>query len=194
MIAIVFDLECIGNLTRDFLALKRRFFPRIHRSPHDLNDILLEIKGADIRRNIALGNRRHRRAAFGFIDHLLSLIEQYHGCIFGRVWVKGIGVPFAGRSVYASSMQYCCTTFQIFLDDFDDEGIIIADSRNKPANTNVSHSIFTQKFKANGDNFSRIVEMPVFGHSDNHAGIQIADLVCSAIIFPMAYNRIVRVM
>jgi hypothetical protein len=28
--------------------------------------------------------------------------------------------------------------------------------------------------------------MPLFGHSDNHAGIQAADLLCSAFLFPMA--------
>ncbi len=28
--------------------------------------------------------------------------------------------------------------------------------------------------------------MPVFGHSDNHAGIQAADMICSAFLFPMA--------
>jgi hypothetical protein len=28
--------------------------------------------------------------------------------------------------------------------------------------------------------------MPTFGHSDNHVGIQIADLLCSALLFPIA--------
>ena len=31
--------------------------------------------------------------------------------------------------------------------------------------------------------------MPVFAHNQNHAGIQIADLVCSALLFPMATTR-----
>lgn len=30
--------------------------------------------------------------------------------------------------------------------------------------------------------------MPTFGHSENHAGLQLADLVCSALLFPMAVN------
>ena len=30
--------------------------------------------------------------------------------------------------------------------------------------------------------------MPVFGHSDNHAGIQAADLLCSAFLTPMAVH------
>ncbi len=185
-IAIAFDVEIVGHLTRDFLELKRRFFPGIHKSAHYLDDILAEIKGADIRRNIAVGSRRSSRAAFGFLDHLLTLIENYNGRIFGRVWIKGIDETFKGRSVYTFSMQDSCSTFQKYLESVNDQGFIIADSRNKPANTNVSHSIFTRKFQANGDDFSRLVEMPTFGHSDNHAGIQIVDLICSAIVFPIA--------
>ena len=42
------------------------------------------------------------------------------------------------------------------------------------------------KFKAAGDAFPRLLEMPTFGHSQNHVGIQIADLLCSAFLFPMA--------
>jgi hypothetical protein len=30
--------------------------------------------------------------------------------------------------------------------------------------------------------------MPTFGHSENHAGLQLADLVCSALLFPMAMD------
>jgi hypothetical protein len=50
----------------------------------------------------------------------------------------------------------------------------------------VSHSIFTQKFKAEGDQYPRVLEMPTFGHSNNHVGIQIADLLASALLYPMA--------
>jgi len=114
------------------------------------------------------------------------MIERYDGCIFGRVWIKGIGEPFNGRSIYTTSMQSTCSTFQKLLESFNNQGFIIADSRNKPLNTNVSHSIFTRKFQIRGDDFPNLVEMPLFGHSDNHAGIQIADLLCSAVVFPMA--------
>lgn len=185
-IGIAFNAGIVGDLTREFLELKRRFFPGIHKSAHYLDDILVEIKGADIRRNIATGNRRSSRAAFGFLDNLFTLIEKHDGRIIGRIWIKGIGKLFKGRSVYTFSMQDSCSTFQKYLEFVDDQGFIIADSRNKRANTNVSHSIFTRKFQANGDNFSSLVEMPTFGHSDNHAGIQIADLICSAVVFPMA--------
>jgi hypothetical protein len=191
-IAVAFDVSHIGDLTRDFLALKRRFFPDMHTSQHHLDDILAEIKGADIRRNAACGSRRSKRAALGFLDNLFTLIEQYGAELFGRLWIKGIGKPFNGRSVYTFSMQDTCSTFQRLLAQTKEQGFIIADSRNKPANTNVSHSVFTRKFQANGDTFPNLVEMPAFGHSDNHAGIQIADLLCSAVVFPMAVQTYCR--
>ena len=63
--------------------------------------------------------------------------------------------------------------------------MIIADSRMKPDNAIVAHSIFTKKFGHN-DVYPHILELPVFSHSDNHAGLQLADLLCSALLFPIA--------
>ena len=76
--------------------------------------------------------------------------------------------------------------FQQYLQTTNRQGLIVLDSRYKEANTNVSHSVFTQKFQAAGDAYGRLMEMPMFGHSDNHAGIQAADMICSAFLFPMS--------
>ena len=35
-------------------------------------------------------------------------------------------------------------------------------------------------------NYERLVELPTFGHSDNHAGLQICDIVCSGLMYPIA--------
>lgn len=63
---------------------------------------------------------------------------------------------------------------------------MIADTRAVSQNAIVSHSIFTEKFRHTGDKYPRILEMPTFGHSQNHALIQMADLVCSGLVFPLA--------
>ncbi len=65
---------------------------------------------------------------------------------------------------------------------------MIADSRTPALNASVAHSIFTQRFRssAGGDPYPRILEVPTFGHSQNHAGIQLADLVVSGLLFPIA--------
>src|SRR5262249_6432035 len=52
----------------------------------------------------------------------------------------------------------------------------------------VAHAVFTSKHREAGDDYPRIVELPVFGHSGNYAGIQIADLLCSALLFPLAVH------
>ena len=61
----------------------------------------------------------------------------------------------------------------------------MAHSRNNGKNLRVSHSIFTQKFGA-VPKYERLVELPTFGHSDNHAGLQLCDIVCSALLNPIA--------
>jgi hypothetical protein len=49
----------------------------------------------------------------------------------------------------------------------------------------VSFSIFTQKFRFAGDLYPRLMEMPVFGQSLNHAPIQVCDLLCSGLLYPI---------
>lgn len=187
MAGVIISQNRIGQITRDFVDLKNRFFPRaMGRVSHPLDRILIEIKGADLRASLRSGNHRACRHALGFLDHLLNLLAQHDARILGRIYIKGIGNPFDGRSVYTASMQAMCKDFQHLLDTRCDTGVIIADSRTKSQNAAVSHSIFTQKFQASGDVWSRILEMPTFGHSENHAGLQMADLLCSALLFPMA--------
>ncbi|MEW6776430.1 MAG: DUF3800 domain-containing protein [Bdellovibrionota bacterium] len=185
--AIAIKLEDVKPFTTDFLQLKHRFFPgTAQSSAHYLDGVLSEIKGAELRRDAASASRRHRTHALGFLDKTVDLLVRHDAKIFGRVWIKGVGAFFNGTSVYTYSMQTICAAFQRLLEQQGKNGLVIADSRAKRKNAKVSHSIFTQKFQAGGDPLHRIVEMPTFGHSDNHAGIQAADLLCSAFLFPMS--------
>jgi hypothetical protein len=58
----------------------------------------------------------------------------------------------------------------------------------KGLNVPVAHSIFTQMFSAKQVHFPRILELPTFGHSENHVGVQICDLLASALIVPAAVH------
>lgn len=174
-------------LTVEFLKAKKQFYPKLFSAKaRFLDGIQVEIKGAHVRRQIRSGSRRERRHAIGFLGKVVGLLEGSRARLVGRVWVKGIGRPFDGRAVYTSSMQAICTYTQAFLEAHDGHGIIIADSRTAQLNQSVSHSIFTQKFKRTGDAHPRVVEMPTYGHSDNHAGLQIADLIAGGLLTPMA--------
>ena len=85
-------------------------------------------------------------------------------------------------------MQSICETFQHLLAAQGRTGFIIGDSRNKPLNVNVAHSIFTLKCRSSGDPLANIIELPLFGHSENHAGLQVADLVVSTLLFPLTMH------
>lgn len=174
------------SLTRNFLLLKRHFNPALVGSHHWWDIAIAEIKGADLRSDIRNAGRNRRRAVYGFLDRVLKLLEDSQAKLVARIYVKGPGLPFNGKAVYTSSVQSLCSTFQHFLEVKESQGFLIADSRTPSLNSVVSHSVFTQKFRSAGDAYGRILEMPTFGHSENHAAIQITDFLCSSILSPMA--------
>ena len=176
----------LAKLTHEYLDLKHRFFPNLnYPSTLRLDRVLPEIKGAELRRHATRGNARQKLHAVGFLDRIMGLLRRHDARVVARVWVKAVGSPFEGTAVYTSSIQGLCTYFEHYLRESDDSGLCIADSRSKSKNLRVSHSIFTQKFSA-VPNYERMVELPTFGHSDNHVGLQICDIVCSALLYPIA--------
>lgn len=188
---LMIEQSRVHDFTLRFLYLKRQFFPRAvlpsGQTPvHFLDWILFEPKGSDLRKQAAETSRRQYRHAVRFFDAVLKLVEDAGGKLIGRVWVKGIGQPFPGPAVYTSAIQHLSQYFDHYLASHNRYGILIADSRNKDKNAKVSHSVFTQRFKAIGNPYPRLLELPVFGHSDNHAGLQVADLICSGLIYPLA--------
>jgi hypothetical protein len=184
--AIFIDAGDLPAITRDFLDIKGRFYPLLMPAGRPLDRVLVEIKGADLRTDIRSRHRSHQRTAIGFLDQLMGLLEAHHVRVVARVWIKGIGAAMTGKSVYTASVQAIYRYFQSYVTGLNDRGIVIADGRSKTKNVNVAHSIFTQKFQQAGDEYNRILEMPTFGNSENHATLQIVDLLCSAVIFPIA--------
>jgi len=183
---LIIDYTRLHEATKELLHLKHKFFPGA--SPSNttyLGRILGEVKGADLRRDFCCG-RRKNRATKGFLNGVLNICGNADARLVGRIWIKEPGASFDGRSVYASSLQAIAEYYHDYLARADDLGMIVADSRTASLNSQMSHSIFTQKFKSSGDDFDRIIDLPTFGHSDNHAGLQIVDALCSAIIFPIA--------
>lgn len=175
----------LAAITTAYLSLKVRFHPKL-RGPRWLDSVKAEIKGSDLKRDVRRAGRNRQRAVFGFLDSVFDLLAANDCRIVARIYVKCAGGRFPGAAVYAASVQSLCTSFQRYLEERDALGLMIADSRNAALNSVVSHSIFTQKFRVGGDPFDRLVELPTFGHSENHVLLQISDLVCSAVLMPMA--------
>lgn len=87
---------------------------------------------------------------------------------------------------YGYAVQDIARHFSQNLESLGDTGVIIADGRSHQTNRKVAHSIFTQKWRTGGDPYPALREVPLFAASDNHAGLQIADLIASTLVFPMA--------
>lgn len=177
----------VSELTKQFLMLKREFFPgEANKLTHDLDLILFEIKGAQDIRTPIRRDRNKRRRSLRILDKVLTLLEDFSCRILPQIYIKKPGVHFNGMCLYTRFVQSICSNFEAYINNEHSIGILIADSRNQHLNTQVSHSIFTQKFKCSGDQYPHIVEMPIYGHSENHAAIQMIDIICSALIFPIA--------
>jgi hypothetical protein len=185
------DAARISRLTDDFIRLKRSFYPnRFKTVAHSLDVLLTEIKGSDIRADIrkldpsAPKVQHHLR----FLDGVLALCNSHDVKVVSRVWVKAYQTPLDDRTIYSMTAQHIAKRFQHYLIDKESRGMMIADFRDPARNQYVSHSIFTQKHKLGngGDAYPSIEETAVFGVSNNHACLQIADLVCSTILYPIA--------
>jgi Protein of unknown function (DUF3800) len=184
---VIVNQADVAKLTRDFLSLKRHYFPgRLSDGRHRLSDILAEIKGAELRTMVRSPSRRKRRTALLYLRDVLQLLEGVDGRILGRVWVKVPDEPLDGLAMNTYSIQAMCRCFQKYLEVKGEKGIMVIDSSTPGLNARVAHSVFTQKFQYAGDSYSRILEMPTFGGSENHAGLQIADNIASGLMVPMA--------
>ncbi|UKE68702.1 DUF3800 domain-containing protein [Xanthomonas cerealis pv. cerealis] len=180
----------IRELTKKYVALKVKYYPAAFAHlNHDLEAMRVELKGAELKKDLRkYHNDPARKTAEHFLDDLIALVKKCEGKLVSRMWVKAVGQPFNGQAVYSLTTQKFANLFQIYLKERDTRGLIVADFREPRANSLISHAIFSQKFKRGkrGDVYPSILESPLFGVSDNHAGLQIADILTSAIICPMA--------
>nr|WP_246880883.1 DUF3800 domain-containing protein [Chromobacterium violaceum] len=177
------------DITKDFIALKKKYFPALFPSgQQSLDALLFELKGSDIRSAIRKNSHSSQivQHHFRFLDSILALLAKYDIKITARIWVKGFNKPLQDKSVYTLTTQQIAVRFQKYLEGVDSDGIMVMDYRDPTKNGWVANSVFTQQLKNGGNAYPRIREIPTFGVSDNHAMLQICDLICSSILYPMA--------
>jgi hypothetical protein len=181
---VTFGAGALESVTRDFVKLKSDLDPDSNlQHGHDyLKAMLPELKGSNLRKIV----RKHGDAdesvlAMHALGETLTILERYDAAIVGFVHDKYVAETAAGENAYNRSVKHVCTAFNNRLDQDDDLGLVIADNRDDKRNRELSHEIYVQKFRG-VDRLPRIVEAPTFGQSDNHAGLQIADIVCSAFL------------
>lgn len=121
----------------------------------------------------------------GYIDACINLLNKNDVRLIAKALIKNPGSQYHDAAFYGGSFRHICEHFNVLLDLQKSYGIVIADGRKTSQNKRTTHTIFTQCHKSAGNSYPRILEMPSYGHSDNFAMIQLSDLVCSAVIFPM---------
>ena len=185
--AVIVRQSALKQRTRSIIELKRQFFPSYGNGATHWHDWLkVEVKGANLRRALREGTHEAKRHVIGFMDKMLRLMESHHVQIVSRIYLKQPNAEFNGSSVYPAAVQRLEMAFENRLQRDNEQGIFILDSRNKVKNVPVSHGIFTMKFSARGNGYDYLAELPLFGHSENHAMLQLADWVGSAFLCPMA--------
>lgn len=185
---LIIKASSLPTITIRFMDLKKQYFRKKQSAEvkeYNSNWIRHEIKGNEIRKIIATENRNNRRPIEYFLKDVIALLDEHNCKLISRVFVKGINAEFRGTAVYSSAIQSFYGIFQHFLNDKNSNGVIIGDSRDAHQNSQVSHSVFSKKMSASGDDFNRILEMPMFAHSENSAGLQLADLIASGLIWPI---------
>jgi hypothetical protein len=184
---LVLDHRYLRALTTEHLRLKQLYFPgSLAKRGHLLDYILTEIKSTHLRQYVRSPKRDLRRLVTGYLDRIVELLERSNARIIGRVWVKEPGLGLDPASSYNYAIQDVARHFAHLLRIQHDVGMVICDSRMHGQNRQVSHSVFTLKHRLIGDALPELAESPVFGVSDNHAGLQIADIVAGALLLPMA--------
>ncbi|MFD7053843.1 DUF3800 domain-containing protein [Streptomyces mirabilis] len=176
----------VRSLTWAFLEVKKHYRPQL-RNAEQLSEVIQhEIKGADVRKNLRAGNHNWRRAAMELAASLLDILEAHETRVLARIWIKEEGLAFDESGVYPASVAALNETFQAQLAYEHSRGMMVLDSRTKVKNAPNVHCVTTRKYRAGGDSLRGIIESPVFGHSDTHALLQVADLLVSSLLFPIA--------
>jgi hypothetical protein len=186
ILGLVVDGARVPALTRDFLAMKRQYFPGLFSLGPALDHIKVEVKGNEILQMTRNWSRDRRRQALRFRTELVDLVSAHDCKIIGRVWVKEQGKGLDPASTYCYAIQDIAKHFSQYLQSRSSEGLLIADGRGHQQNVSTAHAVFTQKWRTAGDPYPSMAEVPLFAESENHAGLQIADLIASALVFPMA--------
>lgn len=180
-------VEAQKSLTMDFLRLKAEFEPRLAKGNVKLSELIRsEVKGASLRKDIRTGGRRNNRRAHGILDKTLDLVTKHEGHLMAKVLIKDPAARGSGSGQYGRAIADLTANFQDMLERENKRGLMILDSRTKVKNESVVQAITTRRFAKANPQFDRVLESPVFGHSDAHVPLQIIDIIASALIYPMS--------
>ena len=177
--ALAFPIWEWRSLDREFLALKRRFFPDYLGRSNE-RDEEIEIKGRELTSpHQASSSRRH-----AFLREVISFITRHAGIGFGVSFLKNPVTPTPARSLYTNALQILTERFSQFVAEHPvyNNGILICDSRMKKLDINVARSHMSYIFGHEiGRNFINLQEAPLFADSRLTVGLQVTDIFVSVL-------------
>lgn len=179
---------------REYLAIKRQFFPDITGRP-DKRDEELEIKGNELTSpHNRASSRRH-----AFNSRILSFLGAHSARCFGVTFLKNSASPAPADSIYTQALQILVERFSLFIAESHaySNGILICDSRMKGLrgkDITVARSHMSYIFgHETGRTFINILEAPLFADSRLTVGLQLADIF-AANLYSNHYNYYLRSM
>lgn len=179
--AVAFPLELWRARDREFLDLKRHYFPGKMGNPV-VRDEHVEIKGNEL----TAPRNASSRSRHAFLKNVITFIQNHSGMCFGITVLKNPVTPTSPESIYTHALQLLVERFNIFIDkhpDYDN-GILICDSRSKGLNGNDNLTVIKSHMSyifghSQGKTYTNILEAPLFADSRFCAGVQIADIYAS---------------
>ena len=183
---LVVSAQQSDGLLMGFLKLKQRMLPELSGSNVKLSDLIRhEVKGSTLRRGLRESNKS-KRAVVAFLDEVVALLESHQVNLVGQVHIKSNNA--LERDAYAKAVHAIVRR----IDRTQSDGrrlLVVMDSRTKSKNIPTVHRLATQKFKAGSNHYQRLLETPLFGHSDAHPLLQLADIVTSVFLVVVAAVR-----
>jgi hypothetical protein len=174
--AVAFNLNDWRVLDRQFLALKRHYFPD-WLSASSQRDEYYEIKGNELTApRSASSERKH-----AYLGAVLSFIKDNGGVCFGVTTIKNQHRPAPAKSIYTCSLQILAERFHQYLIESQqyDNAILVCDSRKgmgRKQDIVVVKSYMSYIFGHSiGRTFIKLSEAPFFADSRVTAGLQISD-------------------
>ena len=163
--------------------LKARFFPGI--APHDV-----EIKGSALRARRGAFKDLTEQERDEIIKALIRLIEVLDDVFITAVVIDKCRLRSAyhtPRDPYDLAFEYLVERIQFFLQDADDHGVLVMDSRGSNGSLDQGDLRMLallrafQRWATGFQQITRIVEQPFFVDSHFSVGVQLADFISYAV-------------
>lgn len=187
---IALDPSAVASLTRQYVRLVQRHHYGQSRPADFCADLQREIlKGADMRRAMRKDGAATGSPEVRLLDKVLALLHAHGARLFGCVLVKAPGQPLDGAAAYSHGLVAVVRDFYAHLEERGTCGHVIADFREAQLNGRASRELMAAKWAEGADRLPLLPLAPAFGNSEMHAPLQLADLVCSALLWPIAAWR-----